>query len=71
MLCYNTVTDHLKRRAAMSRAFTSEQDGWGFCKLKKDECMFAGLSGTCTLSKCKFGLTKEEPDESDSEKSDK
>ena len=47
----------------MSRAFTSEQDGWSYCKLKKDECMFAGPGGSCTLSKCKFGLaSKDEPE---------
>jgi hypothetical protein len=47
----------------MSRAFTSERDGWCFCKLKMDECMFAGADGRCTLSKCKFGLKQDEPKE--------
>ena len=38
----------------MSRAFTSEQDGWFYCPLKKDDCMFAGANGTCMLSQCKW-----------------
>ena len=55
----------------MSRAFTSERDGWSFCKIKMDECMFAGTDGKCTLSKCKFGLKKDDPEtktQSDSKK---
>lgn len=43
----------------MSRAFTSERDGWSYCPIKKDECIFAGADGQCTLSQCKFGIKRD------------
>lgn len=42
----------------MSRAFTSERDGWAFCKAKMRECMFAEEDGGCMFSTC-----RQEPDE--------
>lgn len=37
----------------MSRAFTSERDGWAFCKQKMQECMFAEEDGTCMFRQCR------------------
>ncbi|HRX58147.1 MAG TPA: hypothetical protein P5075_05175 [Eubacteriales bacterium] len=37
----------------MSRAFTSERDGWAFCKQKMQECMFAEENGTCMFRQCR------------------
>jgi hypothetical protein len=48
----------------MSRAFTRENDDWGYCTKRMDTCMFAGEAGECSLSKCKLGLdTDKDPDE--------
>ncbi len=37
----------------MSRAFVSENDGWGFCKAMLESCIFADENGWCTLDECR------------------
>ena len=43
----------------MSRAFTSENDGWLYCQEKREECMFADEAGKCLLSQCRYDKKKE------------
>jgi len=37
----------------MSRAFVSENNGWGFCAVRHESCMFAGSTGDCSLKSCR------------------
>ena len=44
----------------MSRAFTSENDGWRYCQEKRRSCMFADERGKCLISKCKYDRADDE-----------
>ena len=52
-----------KAERIMSRAFVSEGGGWGFCREKNRECMFADETGICCVNRCKYS-------DKDSEKGD-
>ena len=50
----------------MSRAFVSEADGWLFCRLYQDTCLYADEAGGCVMPECereKEWLADDEPDE--------
>ena len=44
----------------MSRAFISENDGWGRCAKYKEDCMMADERGNCVLDHCRQYPEKEE-----------
>ncbi|MDR1806550.1 MAG: hypothetical protein LBR33_01310 [Propionibacteriaceae bacterium] len=36
----------------MSRAFTSEGDGWNYCRSRREMCAYADEFGRCIVLKC-------------------
>jgi hypothetical protein len=36
----------------MSRAFTSEGDGWNYCRSRRESCAYADEFGRCIVKRC-------------------
>jgi hypothetical protein len=36
----------------MSRAFTSEGDGWNYCRSRRESCAYADEFGRCIVRRC-------------------
>jgi hypothetical protein len=49
----NMTCEQAGRIDDMSRAFVSENTGWGFCVDKHESCMFADSTGGCSLKSCR------------------